>query len=114
MEQLFESGMFFTGCNYWASHAGTEMWRNWDAEVVEADFARLAASKNRVVRLFPLWRDFQPLRMHHGGSNEEKEMRIGDQPLPFSTNWNTYSGEFFIPLLQSSKYTFTEIPLLCA
>lgn len=84
MENLFESGKFFTGCNYWASHAGTEMWKNWDAEVVEADFARLAKSNNRIVRLFPLWRDFQPIRMHHGGSNVEMEMRIGDQPLPFT------------------------------
>ncbi len=82
MEELFQSGKMFTGCNYWASHAGTEMWRNWNAEAVEADFARLEKSKNRVVRLFPLWRDFQPIRMHHGGSNEEKEMRIGDEPLP--------------------------------
>lgn len=82
MKKLFESGKFFTGCNYWASHAGTEMWRNWKPEVIEEDFARLEASNNRVVRLFPLWRDFQPLRMHHGGCNEEKEMRIGDEPLP--------------------------------
>lgn len=81
---MFESGKFFTGCNYWASHAGTEMWRNWNAEAVEADFARLERSNNRIVRLFPLWRDFQPLRMHYGPQNIEKEMRIGDQPLPFT------------------------------
>ena len=34
---------FALGCNYWASHAGTEMWRRWDADVVEKDFAALEA-----------------------------------------------------------------------
>lgn len=84
MEKLFKSGKFFTGCNYWAFHAGTEMWRNWNAEEVEADFACLEASNNRVVRLFPLWRDFQPIRMHYSAENAEKEKRIGDEPLPFT------------------------------
>lgn len=37
---------FFVGCNYWASHAGTAMWRDWRPEVVEADF-RLLAEKRR-------------------------------------------------------------------
>ena len=37
---IFEDGRrFFVGCNYWASHAGTNMWRDWSAESVEADFA---------------------------------------------------------------------------
>ena len=26
---------FQLGCNYWASHAGIYMWRNWDKQVVE-------------------------------------------------------------------------------
>ena len=38
---MFESGKFFVGCNYWASHAGIYMWRNWDAEQVEKDLATL-------------------------------------------------------------------------
>ena len=38
---LFESGKFFVGCNYWASHAGIYMWRNWNAEQVEQDLATL-------------------------------------------------------------------------
>ena len=28
---------FFTGANYWASHAGTFMWRDWDALQVEKE-----------------------------------------------------------------------------
>jgi endo-1,4-beta-mannosidase len=29
------------GCNYWASHAGTRMWVQWDENVVREDFKRL-------------------------------------------------------------------------
>ena len=32
---LFADGAFRVGCNYWASHAGMMMWRNWDAAQVE-------------------------------------------------------------------------------
>ena len=53
---------FRTGCNYWASHAGTDMWHDWRPEVVEDDFRKLASLKLKVVRLFPLWPDFQPLK----------------------------------------------------
>lgn len=52
---------FKLGCNYWASHAGTEMWKNWDEEQVDKDLAALSAGGVRCVRVFPLWRDFQPV-----------------------------------------------------
>ena len=38
----FESGRFYVGCNYWASHAGTYMWRNWRPEIVRQDFEMMA------------------------------------------------------------------------
>lgn len=49
------------GCNYWASHAGTRMWELWDEKVVESDFLKLAAIGCRLIRVFPNWRDFQPI-----------------------------------------------------
>lgn len=52
---------FFLGCNYWASHAGIYMWRNWDASVIEADFQQLSAHGLCTLRVFPLWPDFQPI-----------------------------------------------------
>lgn len=82
--KLFQSGSFFTGCNYWASHAGTNMWSDWQPQVVEEDFARLAQAKIQVLRVFPLWSNFQPLRMHRGAGNEERELRLGEKPLPFT------------------------------
>ena len=58
---IFEKNDFFTGCNYWASHAGIYMWRNWSAADVERDLELLAAHNMNVLRVFPLWPDFQPL-----------------------------------------------------
>ncbi len=63
----FEGGAFEVGCNYWASHAGTYMWRNWNAGQVEKDLDRLAAHGMTVLRVFPLWPDFQPLTAEYGG-----------------------------------------------
>ena len=80
--KIFDSGKFFTGCNYWASHAGTNMWSDWRPDVVEADFARLADAKVGVLRIFPLWSDFQPLRIHRGGGGFEREYRLREEPLP--------------------------------
>ena len=83
---LFTSGKYFTGCNYWASHAGTNMWRDWRPDVVEDDLRRLAEYNVRVVRMFPNWRDFQPLRIHYGGGSSEREIRLGEDPLPFTSS----------------------------
>ncbi|SDT99127.1 Glycosyl hydrolases family 2, TIM barrel domain [Verrucomicrobium sp. GAS474] len=63
-ETTKHTGRFSLGCNYWASHAGIEMWSdaNWRPEVVDADFRLLAESGLRTVRVFPLWPEFQPIK----------------------------------------------------
>ncbi len=81
-QKIFESGKFFTGCNYWASHAGTNMWHDWRADIVESDLKRLADAHITVMRMFPLWSDFQPLRMHRSGGSAERELRIYEDPMP--------------------------------
>ena len=73
---------FFVGCNYWASHAGTAMWRDWKPEVVAGDFRVLAGHGLQVLRVFPLWPDFQPIHALTGGGQHFVEMRFGDRPLP--------------------------------
>ena len=60
-EDIFAEGGFFVGCNYWAKNAGMYMWSQWDRDVVERELAALAANGVSVVRVFPLWSDFQPL-----------------------------------------------------
>ena len=80
---IFEDGRrFFVGCNYWASHAGTNMWRDWSAESVEADFKALSENGVQVLRVFPRWDDFQPLTPHLGGGSSFVELRMGEDPLP--------------------------------
>lgn len=98
-QMLFESGKFFTGCNYWASHAGTNMWRDWQPEVIEKDFARLAEADLRVVRLFPRWDDFQPLTMHRAGGGGEREIRLREDPLPF-----TDAGKAGVDIVMADRF----------
>ena len=52
---------FILGCNYWASNAGTEMWKNFDKKVIEKDIEILSKHGVQYMRVFPNWRDFQPV-----------------------------------------------------
>lgn len=70
---------FTVGCNYWASNAGTYMWREWDEKTVENDLKLLSQTGIDTLRVFPLWEDFQPITRYVG--SERKEMRINDMPL---------------------------------
>lgn len=58
---------FMIGCNYWASNAGTEMWRCYEPETVDDDLKRLAQYGVKHLRIFPNWRDFQPVIPLLGG-----------------------------------------------
>ena len=73
---------FFVGANYWASHAGTFMWRNWDEAAVERDFQNLSENGVQVLRVFPLWSDFQKLTDHLRSAGQHCEYRYGEDPLP--------------------------------
>lgn len=52
---------FILGCNYWASNAGAEMWQDFDPEVIDTDLAILKEHGISYIRIFPNWRDFQPI-----------------------------------------------------
>ncbi len=82
INKMQHPGDFSIGCNYWASHAGTSMWSNWQPEVVEADFADLSKAKLEILRVFPLWPDFQPLVRLEGAHGVRVEFRLGEEPLP--------------------------------
>ena len=64
---------FMLGCNYQASNAGTEMWINWDETAVENDFKTLSENGLKYLRVFPNWRDFQPVCGFYGCKNSFKE-----------------------------------------
>ncbi len=59
MNKIFDK--FFIGINYWASKNATRMWRDYDPEVIENDMRLLQQAGVTVLRVFPLWEDFQPL-----------------------------------------------------
>ena len=73
---------FMLGCNYWASHAGTEMWKNWDEKSVRDDLEILAKNGVRYLRVFPNWRDFQPVWPLFDGRDFIREYRVHEDKLP--------------------------------
>ena len=58
---------FILGCNYWASNAGADMWRKFDLETVKKDLNLLSEHGINCLRVFPNWRDFQPVMPVYGG-----------------------------------------------
>lgn len=96
---LFESGQFFIGCNYWASHAGTRMWSDWRPDIIDSDFARLEENRINVLRIFPLWSDFQPLRIHRSGGGSPREIRIREDVLPF-----TEAGRAGVDIVMADRF----------
>lgn len=74
---------FLVGCNYWASHAGTAMWRDWRPDIIERDLRQLRQSGNRYLRVFPLWPDFQPVKLFRRAGGKPTEYRFDEeQALP--------------------------------
>lgn len=69
------------GANYWASHAGVFMWRDWRPEIVAADLAQLAQNGLTTLRVFPLWPDFQPVHSLRKWHATHVEYRAGEKPL---------------------------------
>lgn len=73
---------FMLGCNYWASNAGIEMWKNWDEKAIREDFEILTKNGVEYLRVFPLWRDFQPVSPLFSGGGGKKEYRVNEDKLP--------------------------------
>ncbi|MBC7720741.1 MAG: cellulase family glycosylhydrolase [Pedobacter sp.] len=80
---LTKPGAFSVGVNYWASYAGIHMWRDWRPEIIEQDFKQLSENGIKVLRVFPLWPDFQPIHQVYSGEGSKKYMAFKDElPLP--------------------------------
>lgn len=101
---------FAIGCNYWASNAGMYMWRNFDAEVVEKDFALLSANGVDTVRIFPLWPDFQPVDNQQTYTFVPFKFRNGDEPLKTPAGLDPKQIENFATVLDlAEKYNLSVI-----
>ena len=74
---------FLIGCNYWDSASGTDMWRNWNEDVIEKDLAALEQCGVKCLRVFPNWRDFQPVSRLSGRLGEFREYvsALDESPL---------------------------------
>ena len=86
-KDFLPSGRMMLGVNYWASHAATEMWRKWDAKVVDEDLRVLAENGMRLLRVFPNWADFQPIHACYLSAESfdkvyETRMFDSEEPLP--------------------------------
>lgn len=73
---------FMLGVNYWASHAGVDMWRDWREEIVERDLELLARNGVNTMRVFPNWRDFQPVEPLFTNNHVLREYRMVGDRLP--------------------------------
>ena len=99
---MLEKGTMTLGVNYWASHAATRMWTQWDAAVVEKDLAALEKIGCRLLRVFPIWPDFQPVMVLRSncakGGYPRAYAFTGERPLPA-----TEAGLSSFPLGQAVK-----------
>ena len=73
---------FLIGCNYWSYNAGADMWRDWDEAQVEKDLQLLSENKLTTIRVFPNWRDFQPIIPVYGFSGALHEYLMEGEKEP--------------------------------
>lgn len=52
---------YMLGANYWGKDYGTDMWLHYDGEKIREEFKQLSEYGIRMLRVFPNWRDFQPI-----------------------------------------------------
>lgn len=69
---------FMLGCNYWDSASGTEMWKKWQPDVVKDDLEALEKCGVKYLRVFPLWRDFQPIKKLYNWRGGFGEYTVGE------------------------------------
>lgn len=72
---------YIIGCNYWASNAGAEMWVDFCEESIEKDLKTLSENGVGYLRVFPNWRDFQPVMPLYSGS-QIYEYRLTGERVP--------------------------------
>ena len=73
---------YYIGVNYWDSVSGTDMWVNFDETVVDEDFKALSKCGVDTIRLFPNWRDFQPVTSVYAWRGNFMEYRLTEDRFP--------------------------------
>ncbi len=90
---------FYIGCNYWSSKDAIYMWRNWDESVIEKDFKLLSDYGVNLLRIFPLWPDFQPITKFYAAGGRVVEIGFKNGALP-----NTDAGKYGIDTEMMSRF----------
>lgn len=73
---------YMIGCNYWGSKEGIDMWRLWDRESVYSDLKAMKKYNIEYLRVFPTWRDFQPVvDMRSCFSMNRDAYMYGERPM---------------------------------
>lgn len=90
------------GCNYWGSKYGIDMWKYWDEDSIRQDLQALAKYGVKYMRVFPNWRDFQPVEVLCGHAGTKREYRFpNDKPI---------DNEFFLDMEMIARFeTFCDI-----
>jgi len=73
---------FLLGVNYWASHAGADMWNQWREDIVEQDLEKLSQYGVNTLRVFPNWKDFQCVEPMLSDNHSVREYRMVGDRLP--------------------------------
>ena len=102
---------FMLGCNYWGSKSAVDMWVDWDGESVERDFAELSKYGVRYLRVFPNWRDFQPIHSIyrwrgyfgeyrlHGKEKMKDEFGLDEKCMEHFAEFLSYADKYGIKLI---------------
>ncbi len=69
---------YMIGCNYWGSKYGTDMWKYWDEDSVRKDLELVSQYGVSYMRVFPNWRDFQPIHLVQQCKGEFQQYRFAD------------------------------------
>lgn len=77
---------FLLGCNYWDSKSGVDMWKNWDENVIKEDLSALEACGVCHLRVFPNWRDFQPIKRLNVAGSRLGEYVVGENEEYLESN----------------------------
>lgn len=73
---------FLLGCNYWDSAHGTDMWKYYDKDIICEDIKALSQIGVKCMRVFPNWRDFQPVKRLFKWCNQPCDcVTLDEKPL---------------------------------
>ncbi|MBA7500204.1 MAG: cellulase family glycosylhydrolase [Clostridia bacterium] len=69
---------FRLGVNYWPRHHGVRMWREWEPEEIDREFAEMKSVRLDLARIFIDWDSFQPIKEYLSGGAKRRLLAFRD------------------------------------